>query len=177
VAEPHGAHAPWPSAVVCRAVPAVLLIVGVAVPAIRWSALPRHRPGALIWALIVGVAGLLILLPQIWKPRGWAPEQWERPAYWMGALGVLLGWLRSRFGPVAAGLFLLALGAGLAVGITIASAHSGHWHISPAAAVGSILGALAVSVCGGLVARQFGRFVDREGRYVRPQGVGGGKAG
>ena len=166
----------WPAAVVCRAVPAAILTVGLVVPAIRWSTLPRHRPGALIWAVLAGAAGLAILLPQIWKPRGWAPERWEAPAYWMGALGVLLGWLRSRFGPLAAGLFLLALGAGLAVGITIASAHAGRWHISLAAALGSLVGALAVSVSGGLTARQFGRFVDREGRYVPPRQTGGGQA-
>ena len=111
--------------------------------------------------------GLVIMAPQMWKPRGWAPERWTGvPAYLIGPNGLAMGWLRSRFGPTAAGIYALAFGAGLSVVTTVASAHSRTWRMSPAGFVASFVGALAVGVLAGLVVRQFGRLVDRDGQYV-----------
>ncbi|MBV9411094.1 MAG: hypothetical protein JO148_05820 [Acidimicrobiia bacterium] len=151
--------------------PVALLAVAVVVPILRWSTLPKDRPGGwLILAMAWGAAGLVVMAPQMWKPRGWAPEQWTGPHYIIGLVGVTLGLLRSKFGPTAAGLFMLAFGAGLSVATTIASTRSSTWRISPVGYVGSFLVAFVLGGLGGRVVRQFGRFVDRDGRYVaRPR--------
>jgi hypothetical protein len=156
----------WPAAVVCRVVPALLLAAGTSVPAAEWASLPRHRPGLLLLGFAGEVAGLLIVLPQVWKPRTWVPEPWTGPSYFIGVIGILLGWLRSKFGPTAAGLFLLASGAGLAVATSVASSHRTAWHLPAGAVVCSLLGAALIAVPSGSLVRRFGLFVDRDGRYV-----------
>ena len=111
--------------------------------------------------------GLVIMVPQMWKPRGWVPARWTGlPAHWIGPSGLAMGWLRSQFGPTAVGIFALTFGAALSVVTTSASAHSPTWRLSIAGFVGSLAAAFAIAVLAGLVVRHFGRLVDRDGHYV-----------
>ena len=163
-----GVRGDWRAAATCRLVPVALLAVVLFVPLLRWSTLPKDKPGGwLLLAMVVAAIGLVIMVPQMWKPRGWAPQQWDEiPAYYIGPQGLAMGWLRSHYGPVAVGIFLLAHGAGLSVATTAASAHSRTWRVSLVGFLSSFAVALAVGAVGGLVVRRFGRLVDRDGRYV-----------
>lgn len=175
--DPSGVRGAWPAAVVCRAVPVALLAVGVLVPVLVWSALPRHRPGGwLLLAAAVAAAGVVVMAPLMRKPRGWAVERWDgTPVGFIGLGGLAMGWLRARFGPTATGLFALTFGAGLSVATTTASAHSSTWRLSPLGFVLSLLAAFGVAASCGLLVRRFGRLVDRQGRYVPPRPGGGAR--
>ena len=148
-----------------------LLAIGVVLPALRWSTLPSRKLGPwLIVAIVWAAIGVVIMVPEMLKLRAWAPEEWtgpDRPGFgpW-GLLVVPLSWLRSMFGPAAAGLFMLGLGVGVSVSATVPSTHSHAWRLSLVGVGASILAALFVASLGGAVVRHFGRFVDRDGRYV-----------
>ena len=166
VDERNGVRGSWAPAAVCRAAPIALLAVGIVVPAVRWSSLPADRPAWLVLTTFVEVIGLLILAPQMWKPRGWAVERWDgNPLFiWVG--GLTAGFLRSKFGPTGSGLFVLAFGAGLSVATTVASTHSPTWRLSFLGGAATFVAAVGVAAAGGAVVRRFGRFVDTQGRYV-----------
>ena len=172
---PPEVRASWPAAAVCRIAPVVLDGVGVLVPALRWSTLPSDRPrGWLILPIACAAIGLVVLVPQMLKPRRRAPEEWDGSNYigfgLGGVIGVGVSWLRYRFGPAAVGLFSLAFGVGVSVATTIASTHSATWRLSLLGFVASGLGAFAVAALGGGVVRHFGRSVDRGGSYVATTG-------
>ena len=176
-----GVRPSWPAAAICRIVPVALLAVGVAVPAARWSTLPSDRPGGWLILAIAWVAiGLVIMVPQMLKPRSWAPRQWEGSDYsffgiW-GVVGVVLTQLRNKFGPAAAGLLMLALGVGVSVATTAASAHAANWHLSLLGIGLLVPAALVVAMLGGAGVRHYGRFVDRDGHYVPRRGTVGAGA-
>jgi hypothetical protein len=176
VDDPRGVRGSWPAAAVCRATPVALLAVGVGVPAVRWSSLPADRPGWLLLLVFGGAIALLILAPQMWKPRGWAVERWDGNPLGIWAGGLVAGFLRSKFGPTGSGLFVLAFSAGLSVATTVASTHSPKWRLSFLGGAASFLAAVGIAAAGGAVVRRFGRFVDAEGRYVT-RGSRGGQFG
>ncbi|MBV8985369.1 MAG: hypothetical protein JOZ68_10885 [Acidimicrobiia bacterium] len=166
-----GVRPSWPAAAICRIVPVALLAIGVGVPALSWSTLPSNRPGGwLILAISSMAIGLVIMVPQMLKPRGWAPRQWEGSDYsffgvW-GFVGLVLTQLRNRFGPTAAGLLMLGLGVGVSVATTTASSHATNWHLSLLGFGLLVPAALVVATLGGAGVRHYGRFVDRDGHYV-----------
>jgi hypothetical protein len=155
-----------------------LVAVALVVPILRWSELPQDRPGGwLLVAMVFVIGGLLVMAPQMWKPRGWVADRWDGlPAHWIGPSGLAMGWLRSHYGPVAVGSYALAFGAGLSVVTTVASAHSSTWRVSFAGITASFVGAVAIGASAGAVVRRFGRLVDTRGQYVprgTPHGVSG----
>ena len=162
----NGVRGSWAAAAICRAAPVSLLAVGIVVPAVRWSSLPADRPAWLILTTFLEVIGLLILAPQMWKPRGWAVERWDGNPLFIGVGGLTAGVLRSKFGPTGSGLFVLAFGAGLSVATTVASTHSPTWRLSFLGGAATFVAAVGVAAAGGAVVRRFGRFVDTQGRYV-----------
>jgi hypothetical protein len=162
----NGVRGSWPAAAVCRAAPVALLAVGIVVPAVRWPSLPADRPAWLVLTTFFEAIGLLILAPQMWKPRGWAVERWDGNPVGIWAGGLVAGFLRSRFGPTGSGLFVLAFGAGLSVATTVASTHSPTWRLSFLGGAASFLAAFGIAAVGGAVVRRYGRLVDTQGRYV-----------
>lgn len=150
----------WPAAAVCRVLPATLVGVAVGVLASEWSQLPPHRPGPLVIPMITGGIAMLGLVPEMLQPRGWDPAGYEGPAYAAGINGIVLGWLKARFGPVAAKLFVLAGSVGAMLATITTNTGSSTWSTAWPAILGSIAGAAALATLGGMVVRDYGRLVD-----------------
>lgn len=142
--------------------PAVLIVVGVAVPVIRWGELPRSRPGALLFPALIGVVGVLQLAQTLWRLRDLHRQPYTAEPY-EGALLLGLGWLRAKFGPIAVGLFFVAWGSAMSVAFTEASVGETTWQAWPWALtsqtlvylLGALGAAFVVSLLGGLLIRRF----------------------
>jgi hypothetical protein len=142
--------------------PAILIGVGVAIPAVRWGELPGSRPGALLLPVLMGLIGLFQLARALWRLRDLRREPYMAEPY-EGPLFAGVGWLRAKFGPIAGGLFIVAWGSALSVAFTQASIGATTWQAWPWAItsqtlldlLGALGGAFVVALVGGLLIRHF----------------------
>jgi hypothetical protein len=138
-----------------------------AFPAFRWGKLPANRPGALLLPAAFGLIGALRIAYQAWLLRKLDREAPYRTEPYDGSFLPISSWLQAKFGPIAGGIYLVALGSGLSVAFTEASVGSATWQAFPWATtttrqalldvVGAIVGALIVALSSGLVLRSFDR--------------------
>jgi hypothetical protein len=110
--------------------------------------------------MITGGMAVLALVPEMLRPKGWDPAGYDGPAYGGGLYGIVLGWLKARFGPVAAKIFVLAGSSGLLLNSVAANSGSSTWRVAWPGVFGSIAGSAALAILSGLVVREFGRLVD-----------------
>lgn len=109
--------------------------------------------------MVTGGIAMLAMIPEMLQPKGWDPAGYEGPAYTAGLYGIVLGWLKARFGPVAAKLFILASSTGSLLSTVEASSGS-TWKISWPGLTGSIAGAALVATLSGVIVRRYGRLID-----------------
>jgi hypothetical protein len=108
---------------------------------------------------------VVVLIPQAWQPHATLPEPWEAPErgvniYGLGLYGWLFGWLRSQFGFLGGGLFMVAEGTALSVALTIGSVDSTRWKPAGFAFLGATAGSFLVALLGGLIVRRYGRLAE-----------------
>lgn len=156
----------WPTVIVATVVPATLIGTGLSVPAIDWGRLPKSRPGALLLPAAFGFLGLLLIIRQVWLLRDVHRELHQAEPYEGGFIPVTLALsrlLRAKFGPIAGGMFVLALGSGLSIAFSVASVGSATWQAIPwaitspalVAALAALVGAFIVGFACGAALHRF----------------------
>jgi hypothetical protein len=146
----------WPVIVVSRVLPVVLVVAAFAVPALEWSRLPDSRPGPLLFSLLPGIVGLVVIGPQVRRPVVSQPEQFDGPLLQPFLPGLAVALVRTKFGQLALGLFLLGEAAARSIGLTVESAGSSRWNLPFGIFVVGTACALCLAVLAGAVLRRLG---------------------
>jgi uncharacterized membrane protein (Fun14 family) len=147
----------WQVVVASRVLPACLLAIAVSVPAAVWSRLPPSRPGPLLVAVVPAVIGVFVTAPQVLRPVVMDPEPFLGPLTTGFLPGLAVGFVRTKFGRLALGVFFLSEAAARTVGLTVVNAGASTWQSPLLLLIAGSAASVIVAATTSLTLRRFGR--------------------
>lgn len=147
----------WPVVVASRILPAFLLAIAVLVPAALWSQLPSPKPGPLWLAVVSGVIGIVVTVPQAIHPVVMDPEPFTGPLITGFLPGLAVGFVRTKLGRLALGVFFISEAAARTVGLSVVNAGATRWDSPFLVAVAGFAASVAIAAAASFTLRRFGR--------------------